>query len=225
MGAETTHRSTTELLTLHAVRLKGLADDAEVADRFALERSESDELLLDFEAFGWVTRVEFAGAGGWTLTAAGRGEDERRLAQELAATGATRAVHDAYRSFLAHNGRLLRACTDWQLRPTPDDALASNDHSDITWDQRVLAELAALGDQLDAVAEELRARLERFEGYDDRYRSALTRALNGEATWVARPRDDSCHTVWMELHEDLLATLGIERGAEPDESRPAGGRL
>jgi hypothetical protein len=23
---------------------------------------------------------------------------------------------------------------------------------------------------------------------------------------------DSCHTVWMELHEDLLATLGLERG-------------
>jgi hypothetical protein len=27
---------------------------------------------------------------------------------------------------------------------------------------------------------------------------------------------DSCHTVWMELHEDLMATLGIQRGAEPD---------
>jgi len=24
---------------------------------------------------------------------------------------------------------------------------------------------------------------------------------------------DSCHTVWMELHEDLLATLGLERGS------------
>jgi hypothetical protein len=23
---------------------------------------------------------------------------------------------------------------------------------------------------------------------------------------------DSCHTVWFELHEDLLATLNIERG-------------
>jgi hypothetical protein len=31
---------------------------------------------------------------------------------------------------------------------------------------------------------------------------------------VARPRADSCHTVWMELHEDLLATLRLERGTD-----------
>ena len=47
MGATTAHQSTAELLTLHAVRLKGMANDAEVAARFALERAESDELLLN----------------------------------------------------------------------------------------------------------------------------------------------------------------------------------
>ena len=88
MGAPNAHPSTPELLTLHAVRLRGMADDAEVAARFELDRSVSDELLLDFEAYGWVTRVDFAGTGGWTLTTAGRREDERRLADELAAVGA-----------------------------------------------------------------------------------------------------------------------------------------
>jgi hypothetical protein len=24
--------------------------------------------------------------------------------------------------------------------------------------------------------------------------------------------EDSCHLVWIQLHEDLLATLGLERG-------------
>jgi len=217
MGATTAHRSTTELLTLHAVRLKGMADDGEVAARFALDRSESDELLLDFEAYGWVTRVDFAGTGGWTLTTAGRREDERRLADELAAAGAAEPVHDAYRSFLPFNGRLLKACTEWQLRPTPDDALGPNDHSDIVWDQHVLAELADLGDELVDVAAGLSGRLDRFAGYDQRYGAALTRAVNGEPAWVTRPRVDSCHTVWMELHEDLLATLGIDRGDETDD--------
>ncbi|MDQ1375434.1 MAG: hypothetical protein QOJ09_2772, partial [Actinomycetota bacterium] len=28
------------------------------------------------------------------------------------------------------------------------------------------------------------------------------------------PLIDSYHTVWFELHEDLLSTLGIERGSE-----------
>ena len=212
----TAYESTPELLTLHAVRLLGMADDAEVAARFELDRSVSDELLLDFEAYGWVTRGDLSGSGGWALTAAGRAEGEGRLAGELVAAGCPTEVLEAYRGFLPLNGRLLKACTDWQLRPTPGDALASNDHTDIVWDQGVLAELATLGDELGGIGPRLSARLTRFRGYETRYGSALTRALNGDAAWVTRPRVDSCHTVWMELHEDLLATLGIARGAEPD---------
>ena len=32
--------------------------------------------------------------------------------------------------------------------------------------------------------------------------------------WFTKPVIDSYHTVWFELHEDLLATLGIERASE-----------
>jgi hypothetical protein len=224
MAATPAHRSSPELLALHAVRLKGMADDAEVAARYGLDVAEVAELLLDFEAFGWVTRVDFAGTTGWTLTEAGRIEGERRLAGELAAAGAEASVRDAYRSFLPFNARLLRACTEWQLRPTREDTLASNDHSDIAWDQRVLGELATLGDELDVAVPALETRLERLGGYDERYRAALVRAVTGEPAWVTRPRVDSCHTVWMELHEDLLATLRIDRGAELSESPPVGRR-
>ena len=28
------------------------------------------------------------------------------------------------------------------------------------------------------------------------------------------PEADSCHTVWIQLHEDLLATLGVPRGGD-----------
>ena len=36
----------------------------------------------------------------------------------------------------------------------------------------------------------------------------------GETDWLTKPIIDSYHTVWFELHEDLLATLGLERGHE-----------
>ena len=36
----------------------------------------------------------------------------------------------------------------------------------------------------------------------------------GEKDWFTKPTIDSYHTVWFELHENLLATLGIERGKE-----------
>ena len=122
--------STPELLTLHAVRLKGMADDAEVAARFELDPTLARELLLDFQAFGWITRVEFVGTAGWTLTESGRSENERQLAHELAAADSNSSIRHAYVTFLPYNDRLLRACTDWQLRPTGADPLAVNEHTD-----------------------------------------------------------------------------------------------
>jgi hypothetical protein len=58
----------------------------------------------------------------------------------------------------------------------------------------------------------LGAVLDRFGGYDDRFSAALRRVTTGGPTWVNRVGSDSCHGVWMELHEDLVATLGLRRG-------------
>ena len=81
----------------------------------------------------------------------------------------------------------------------------------------MLSTLAALSKELRTICGQLGRRLLRFRGYDDRFTDALARVGQGDLSWVARPRVDSCHTVWMELHEDLVATLGIQRGAEPAE--------
>jgi hypothetical protein len=180
--------SSPELLTLHAVRLKGMADDAEVAARFGLDLTLARELLLDFQAFGWITRVEFVGTAGWTLTESGRSENERELAYELAATNSNSSVHYVYLTFLPHNDRLLRACTDWQMRPSGADPLAVNDHTDQKWDQRVLTTLSTLSEQLRTICQELGQRLARFQGYDDRFTAALARVEQGELSWGARPK-------------------------------------
>jgi hypothetical protein len=202
------------LLTLHAVRLRGMADDDEVAARFNLDQAVAAECLLDFQAVGWITRVEFAGTAGWTLTESGRAENERQLAHELASTDLTTSVRHSYQAFLPQNDRLLRACTDWQLRPSAADPLAVNDHTDRGWDQRVLGTLTALSEQLGTLCLELGGRFARFDGYAERFSAALKRVEQGEQSWVTRTKVDSCHTVWMELHEDLIATLGVQRGAE-----------
>jgi hypothetical protein len=97
--------SSPELLTLHAVRLKGMADDAEVAARF--DRTRVHELLLDFQSFGWITRFEFVGTAGWTLTESGRSENERQLAHELAATDSNPTIRHAFVTFLPYNDQLF----------------------------------------------------------------------------------------------------------------------
>jgi hypothetical protein len=207
------HASSPELLVLHGVRVKGMADGAAVASRFGLDRHVVEELLLDYEAQGWVTRVRFAGTGGWALTAAGRAENERRLAAELEETTARPEVEAVHGEFLTLNSRFLTAVTNWQIRPERADPLAANDHTDWRWDERVLDDLRRLERQLRPVGQQLAAALDRFSGYPERYSAALDKVDRGQRAWVDQPRIDSCHTVWMELHEDLLATLGLERGA------------
>jgi hypothetical protein len=207
-----TYASTPDLLVLHAVRVAGMTDDEAVARRTGVDQGKASELLEDDEAYGWVTRVEFAGTAGWTLTERGRDEDSRRLSEELDQAGARGVVEQAHRAFESLNGRLVKACTDWQLRPTDNDRLAANDHSDPEWDARVRHELAALDDELTRLVGGLSGVLARFGGYDKRFSAALVRVRAGERQWVTGVGIASCHAVWMELHEDLLSTLGIPRG-------------
>ncbi len=206
-------------LALHIVRVTGLADDDVVAQHTGLDRDTVRELLLDYEAYGWMTHVEFAGTSGWTLTERGRDEDCRVLAEELAGTGARGAVEQAHRAFQPLNARVVRACTDWQLRPLGSDQLAANDHDDPTWDGRVLRELTVIDGELDRLVGGLAVLLPRFGDYPGRFSAALARARAGQVQWVAGIGVMSCHTVWMQLHEDLLSTLGIARGAEPNREQ------
>ncbi len=204
--------SPADLLALHAVRIRGMADDGEVAERFGLDPGLVAELLLDYQAYGWISRVDVAGTRGWTLTRAGFEQNGRRLSAELDDTGTRAAVRSAYQAFLPRNARLQQACTDWQLRPTSTDPLAVNDHFDPTWDRPVIDALDVLDAELVDIVATLAGVLTRFGGYDVRFDAALARVQSGEQQWVTGVGFDSCHTVWMELHEDLLATLGLERG-------------
>jgi len=210
-----TQASAVDLLALHAVRIVGFAGTPTIARRFDLDPAATEELLRDAEAYGWVQHAEFADLSGWSLTERGRAQDERLLAAELARVDGQAEVRDVYRGFLPLNTRLQRACTDWQLRPTSDDRLAANDHSDDEWDGRVLDELAEIERGLTPLADRLGQLLARFQGYDGRFAVARRRAQDGDGGWIDRTDVDSCHRVWFELHEDLVATLGIDRHAPP----------
>lgn len=205
------HQSVPELLVLHAVRLVGFADSTAVAERAGASHAEALRILSQAERAGWVQYVGFADLEGWSLTDAGKAENERQLAAERTAVDPEGAVASVYRDFLPLNARLLRAVTDWQITPTGADRFAPNDHSDSAWDEHVLNELAALGGELAPLNEHLSDVLARFDGYTTRYDAALRKARSGEHDWIDKTNVDSCHSVWFQLHEDLVATLGIDR--------------
>ena len=179
--------------------LYGLAEEAVTAE---LEAAAAAGLALHREG-----RMS-----GWTLTPAGRQENEARLAAELDAAGARDVVRSAYDRFLALNSGMLEVCTRWQVKDA--EAQVLNDHSDPQYDAGVIAELGGLDEGVQPIAAELAAELDRFSVYGGRFTSALDRVRAGENDWFTKPIMESYHTVWFEMHEDLLATLGIDRASE-----------
>lgn len=206
--------STAEDLSLHGVRVLGFGPQSRITARFALEPDMVDEALGDFEAYGWVQKTSFGDTSGWSLTEAGRRENERRLSLELDAAGARERVGDIHRRFVPLNHRFTEACTRWQIRPSREDPIAFNDHTDWRWDERVLTTMDFIQKQFGDVCADLCAVLDRFGGYAERFDAALAKVNSGRREWVDSAELDSLHTVWIQFHEDLIATLGIPRGAD-----------
>jgi hypothetical protein len=205
-------RSAPALLSLHGTRVLGGPSAAAIAERYGLAAADVREYLLDAQAYGWVTRHDYFGET-WSLTDRGRVENERQLTAELDTAGAREVVTGVHTAFLPLNRRHGRACTDWQLRTVAGVRLP-NDHSDPVHDDAVVAELEAV----DAEAQELGAvladALARFDGHTQRHAAALARVRAGNTEWLDAPDRPSCQLVWIQFHEDLLATLGIPRGTD-----------
>jgi hypothetical protein len=210
------YQSAADLLVVHVLRVKGFVDGDAVVAAAGLEAGEVDALLAGLADAGHARHRE-GRMSGWMLTPEGRARGEALLAAELEATGVRPAVEAAYRDFLEVNQGFLGLCTDWQLRPDPDapdgDPIV-NDHADAVHDAAVVARLGEADDVMREVCGGLAEVLARFDGYGQRFADALARVRAGEVEWFTRPMIDSYHTVWFELHENLLATLGIERARE-----------
>lgn len=203
--------SETDLLILHTIRLKGFVDGAEVAEVLGLDRGAVEQRLEHAGQDGLVRHREGARSG-WSLTEEGRKENERLLAEELDQAGVRAAVTGAYHRFIELNQPFLAVCTAWQVVDVETQTL--NDHGDADYDRAVLDRLAALDHEIQPICGDLASWLARFDRYGPRFRHANDRIERGDTEWFTRPTLDSYHTVWFELHEDLLATLGLDRAAE-----------
>jgi len=212
-------RSLSVSLVLHSLRLRSPATAEQVADRFDLDRDDVRDALASAEATGWAQHRD-GRFGGWVLTTSGRHHGERLLSEELAAASVSADVTDAYRRFRGLNPELLAVCSAWQVIDV-DGVLVPNPHDDSGRDAEVMDRLASLHGRVEIVTAMLSRSLERFGGYGHRLDSAFDRVMTGDTDWLTRPGIDSYHTVWFELHEDLLATLGRNRADERHEEEAA----
>jgi hypothetical protein len=191
------------------VRLRGRASTEAISH--SLGRTGADvEALLEAAAGAGHLVYKEGRAAGWSLTPEGRDAHAELVAADRDACGAIVAVRGSYEQFLTVNHELIGVCTNWQVRA--DGSM--NDHSDAAYDQEVIASLVSIDERVQPVCGQLAATMIRFSSYGDRLGAALGKVRAGEVQWFTSPMIDSYHTIWFELHEDLLQTLGIDRAKE-----------
>jgi hypothetical protein len=204
------YASDTRLLVLHGLRLKGFGEPDAIGAIVGLDvdlvGKHLDALLVE----ELVLRRDGPRLAGWGLTAAGRAEQERLLAHELDTAGCRDTVAAVYDAFLGLNTPLLEICTAWQMQ----DETTLNDHSDAAYDNAVIDRIVKHHSELEPILDRLEALFDRYNGYRPRFERSLDNLRDGIYDWFTKPMIDSYHTVWFQLHEDLLNTLGIDRASE-----------
>ncbi len=191
---------------MHGVAIRKHGDAKAIADLAGLAVAKVETVLVGAVAGGRVAEVD----GKYMLTPCG----QMMLAGEYSRfNDGLRANADfvtAYQRFEVINKDLKQLITDWQTIEVGGKRVA-NDHSNKDYDERVVGRLGDLHERFEPILSKLCAGEPRLKVYSDKLGVALEKAEDGELAWVSDAKLDSYHTVWFELHEDLLRILGHVR--------------
>jgi len=202
--------ATTDVSALHALRVCGLASTARLADHMRAPSDETEAALRRCESDGLV-RYRDGRFSGWQLVDAGKQRHDAWLGAVRTEPGWQEQVSRGYAQFLERNRVLKDICTAWQMRTLTDGSNVINDHQDASYDRDIIARLTSHDRQCEPMFDHMSAGLGRFRDYQERLDAALGRLAAGDTAAFATPMSASYHCVWMELHQDLLLTLGRER--------------
>jgi hypothetical protein len=193
-------------LVLHALAVKKHADVLALGEFTGLTQAEVTHLLAGAAASGRVVAAQ----GKYVLTPLARLALDGQYTREYADLRANAAFVQAYTSFEQINIQLKSLITDWQTIEV-GGARVANDHSDASYDMRIIDRLGNLHERARKILAQLVNGLPRFDYYRRNLTAALEKAEDGRPEWVSDARLPSYHTLWFELHEDLLRILGRRR--------------
>lgn len=151
-------------------------------------------------------------SGTWHLTGTGKLAALAAFEGDRGSLGPGRAAA-LLAAFRPLDVRMKGIVTAWQLRSEGNEPVL-NDHGDAGYDAEILRRLADLHVEMIAWMAPLAEVFPRFAGYRARLARALSAASEGDQRYVSSPRVDSYHSVWFELHEDLIRLSGHQRAEE-----------
>ncbi|MFN6977976.1 MAG: hypothetical protein ACK4OP_07625 [Gemmobacter sp.] len=193
-------------LALHGLAIKKHGSPAEVAALMGLAEARVAALLDEAATRGRAAR---AGAK-YMLTAPAQIALKGEYGKLYGALRSNPEMMAAYDAFEVVNAQLKALITDWQTVEVAGSRVP-NTHADKAHDARIIDRLGTLHEGAERVIARMAAHLPRLKVYAQLLTEALERAEDGAHEWVSDARLPSYHTVWFELHEDLLRILGRVR--------------
>ena len=192
-----------ELTLLQAVRLKGRVRPADLAATLDEEPAAVDATINELAEAGLLTDGKAV-----RLSPEGRARLSELLAEERRGIDGE-AFARAYDEFRGVNRDFKSLVSQWQLRDGEP-----NNHTDLDYDAALLGRLDAVHRSVSPILAEASEQLPRLDLYAAKLSAALKKIQGGDATWFTRPIVDSYHTVWFELHEELIGAAGLTRKDE-----------
>ncbi len=197
----------TDFLALHGLAVRKAADPTAVAELLGIDEAE---IVTSLERA--VVEGRAAGAKGMFMVSA---VGQRWLAEQYpliyAGARSDGELNAACERFEKVNTDLLALFTDWQTIPIVGGSRIPNDHYEMDYDQGIIDRLGDLHVKAERVIARCSHAQPRLSRYLVRLEIAYDRVLAGNKDYVSGVRIDSYHTVWFELHEDLLRILGRTR--------------
>ena len=193
-------------LVLHGLAIKKHADAAAVAKLIGLPVERVNAALADAVKRGRANDAQ----GRYILAPMARMSLDGEYSKHYSDLRGNADFVAAYEAFERINVELKTVITDWQTLDVAGKRVP-NDHSNEAHDQRVLDRLGDMHERADKILARLAAGLPRLQIYRDHLLQALEKAEDGAVEWVSDARIDSYHTVWFELHEEVLRLMGRTR--------------
>jgi hypothetical protein len=193
-------------LALHGLAILRTATAADVARRMAMEAAEAEAMLALAAAHGRVVRT----GDRLMLAPLARLALAADYSRTCAALRADPAFVAAVARFEVVNRDLKALMTDWQTRTVGGVTLA-NDHGDAAHDARIIDRLGRFHDRVTPLLDQFAGLLPRLAVYRDGLLAALERAEDGDIAFVSDVGCESYHSLWFDLHEELLRLSGTER--------------
>ena len=192
---------------IRCLSIKGSATIQMLAEALVTTVTAVDSAVATMTSAGTLV----VAGGSVRLSDAGTARAAALTAADQSHWGADKASA-ALEGFLPLDERVKAAVTAWQLRNVGGQQVL-NDHSDSEYDAAVLADVRAIHSEVSGWLGSLADASGRLQGYAVRLDRAAAAVASGDHRYLSSPRVDSYHSVWFELHEELIRLAGRTRAA------------